>query len=253
MSRARNRRLPRLRALTALGVACVWAVACGGPQSLGGAGSVCFRADECQPGLACIPETLGSAKHICSADLSGIVSMVDGAAPDSGDMPDETGGGSGAAQAGAPATAGAPPSGGAAGRPGTGGAPGAAGASPTAGAPSGGSASAGAPAGGAPAGGAPTGGAPAAGGRRSRQWRRVRGYRRLATTRAPVSTSTGPGSLLPEKLPGIVLQVSQHLLQIVVQRFIHDQGAHGAFARLHARDQRLRVGGDGFGLSAGVV
>jgi hypothetical protein len=28
-------------------------------------------------------------------------------------------------------------------------------------------------------------------------------------------------SLLPEKLPRVVLQVTQHLLQIVVERFVH--------------------------------
>src|SRR4051812_38762853 len=134
MSCARNRPLAVLRVLAPLGLVVGWAVACGGPQPLGGTGSVCFRADECQAGLACVPETVGSAKHVCSADLTGIVSMVDGAAPDSGDMPEATGG---APQAGSPATAGAPPSAGAPGKPAAGGAPGAAGAA-AAGAPAGG-------------------------------------------------------------------------------------------------------------------
>ena len=88
-----------MRALFLLGVGGVWAVACGGPQPLGSAGTVCFRADECQAGLACVPETQGAAKHVCSGDLSGIVSMVDGAAPETGDTPDGMGG--------APAQAGA--------------------------------------------------------------------------------------------------------------------------------------------------
>src|SRR6187551_2844287 len=165
MSRARNRRLPVVRAVGLLALGSVWAVACGGPQSLGAAGSVCFRADDCQAGLACIPETMGAAKHVCSADLSGIVSMVDGAAPDSGEVPDPTGG---ASQGGAdPGTAGTEP-GGAGGKPAAGGATGAAGGVTTAGAPAGGSASAGASAGGAAAAGAPAGGSsgesPAGGG-----------------------------------------------------------------------------------------
>src|SRR6478752_4800237 len=159
MPRARNRRLSVLRALVLLVTGAVWALACGGPQPLGAQGSVCFRADDCKAGLACVPEAVGATKHVCSADLSGIVSMVDGAAPDSGEMPEAMGG---AAQAGGPATAGAAPSAGAAGKPAAGGAPGAAGAA-TAGAPAGGSASAGAPAGGAAAGGAPAAGAPAGG------------------------------------------------------------------------------------------
>jgi len=166
MSRARIGRLTVVRVLALFGSAGIWAVACGGPQPLGAAGSVCFRADQCQAGLACVPDSPGSSKHVCSADLSGIVSMVDGAAPDSGDTPSATGGGSGAGQAGAPAAAGAHPSAGAAGKSATGGAPGAAGAALTAGAPAGGSASAGAPAGGAPAAGAagaPAGGSSSAG------------------------------------------------------------------------------------------
>ncbi|MEI9951443.1 MAG: hypothetical protein WDO74_21320 [Pseudomonadota bacterium] len=157
MSRARNRPLPRVLAL--VGLAGVWVVACGGPQPLRGSGSVCFRADECQPGLACIPETPGATKHVCSADLSGIVSMVDGAAPDPAEMPEAMGGASAAPEGGGPATAGAPPSTGAAGKPATGGSPGAGGGATTAG----GSASAGAPAAGAAAGGASAAGAPAGG------------------------------------------------------------------------------------------
>jgi len=162
MSRARNRRLPVLRALVLFGLGGVWAVACGGPQPLGAAGSVCFRADDCQAGLACVAETLGAEKHVCSADLSGIVSMVDGAPLEGGDMPEATGGAPATPQAGSPATAGTEP--GAAGKP-AGGAPGSAGAAMMAGGSAGGSASAGAPAGGSAAGGgAPVGGAGAAAG-----------------------------------------------------------------------------------------
>ena len=162
MSPARNRRLPWLRALASLGLAAGWAaVACGGPQSLGGAGAVCFRADDCRAGLACVPAAPESTKRVCSADLSGIVSMVDGAAPDAGDLPDATGGSSGAAQGGDSASAGTQPGG--AGKPATGGAPGASGAAPSAGAPAAGSASAGAPAGGSAAAGASTAGGPSGG------------------------------------------------------------------------------------------
>src|SRR5436190_13130841 len=106
MSRARNRGLPILRALVLFGVGGIWAIACGGPQPLGGAGSVCFRADECQAGLACVPEKTGASKRVCSADLSGIVSMVDGARPDGGDMPEATGGSPAAPQGGSPGLAG---------------------------------------------------------------------------------------------------------------------------------------------------
>ena len=170
MSPPRNRRLSVLRALGLLGAMGVWAVACGGPQPLASAGAVCFRADECQAGLACIPESAGASKHVCSADLTRIVSMVDGAAPD-GDLPEAMGGGSGAPAAGGAATAGAKANAGAAGKPAAGGAPGVAGSASagapaggaSAGAPTAGAASGGAPAGGAPAGGAPAGGAPAGG------------------------------------------------------------------------------------------
>ncbi|MEI9939977.1 MAG: hypothetical protein WDO69_22375 [Pseudomonadota bacterium] len=164
MSRARNRSLPLLRAAALLGLTGVWAVACGGPQPLGASGSVCFRADECQAGLACVPETQGSTKHVCSADLSGIISMVDGAVPDSGDMREAMGGSSGAAQAGGPGAAGAEPGAGAAGKPAAGGAPGfAGGGAGVGGAPAGGSASAGAPAGGAAAAGSSGTGSPGGG------------------------------------------------------------------------------------------
>lgn len=68
-----------LRALTLVGLGGIWAVACGGPQELAGAGTVCFRADDCKAGLFCVPVKVGAAESRCSADLSNIVSMVDGA------------------------------------------------------------------------------------------------------------------------------------------------------------------------------
>src|SRR6478735_4562222 len=115
MSRARHRVLPVFRVLVLLGVGAVWAIACGGPQPLGAAGSVCFRADECQAGLACVPETMGATKHVCSADLSGIVSMVDGAPTEAGEMP-ETGGSAPTPEGGGPSAGGMSNSAGSAGK-----------------------------------------------------------------------------------------------------------------------------------------
>src|SRR4051794_24869891 len=86
MTCARNRRLALYRALGCAALVALWAVACGGPQELGGQGSVCFRADDCHAGLACVPESKGSTRLVCSPDLSGIVSMVDGAPPDAPGM-----------------------------------------------------------------------------------------------------------------------------------------------------------------------
>ena len=44
-----------------------------------------------------------------------------------------------------------------------------------------------------------------------------------------------------------MLQVARHLLEIVVELFVHDERADGAFALLDVRDDGLRVGGDGVG------
>jgi len=165
---ARSRRQPVLRVLILFGLGSVWAVACGGPQPLRGAGSVCFRADDCQAGLACVPETADSAKRVCSADLSGIVAMVDGAAPEAGDMPEAMAGAPATPQGGSPASAGAP---GEADKPAAGGAPSAAGGASASGGAgeaasagttaAGGAASAGAPSAGSSSGGADNGGASA--------------------------------------------------------------------------------------------
>jgi hypothetical protein len=78
MTCAGNRRLPAFRGLSLLVLTAIWA-ACAGPQEPVSSGAVCFRADDCQAGLACVPEKSDPTKRICSADLSGIVSMVDGA------------------------------------------------------------------------------------------------------------------------------------------------------------------------------
>src|SRR4051794_7838590 len=107
MSRARIGLLTLLRGLSLLGVVGAATPGCGGPQTPGEAGSVCFRADDCRPGLACVPEAEGSMKHVCSSDLSGIVSIGDGG-------PSDVAGGGASGGAGAPAGAGSPASGGAA-------------------------------------------------------------------------------------------------------------------------------------------
>ncbi len=154
MTRAGNQRLPVFRGLALLGLGAVWAAACGGPQKQAGAGAVCFRTDDCQTELACVPEAIGSSTRVCSADASGIVSMVDGAPLEAAaPMPDAAAGGS---YAGSMAT----PVGGA----------NAAGATS---APSGGAGSAGAPAKGG-SGGACGGGCS----RQRRQWRRWRHWGR---------------------------------------------------------------------------
>jgi hypothetical protein len=150
MKRARSRWLPLFRGLSLLALGSLWALACGGPQELGGAGSVCFRADDCKDGLACVPTTADPSKSTCSNDLSSIVSMVDGApAEAAAPVADASGGTAGGS--------------GSAGSAGAGGKPAAGGSSGTAGAGAAGRSSGGAPAGGAPTGGAGKGGSPAAG------------------------------------------------------------------------------------------
>ena len=172
MTRGRNRRLWLVRVLALVGLAGAWGFACGGPQKLGGPGSICFRPDDCQAGLECVPEQTGADKHVCSADLSGIVSMVDGAAPDAATGGGAVGGGPAAAgasaAAGATAAAGANAAGGARATGGASGTAGAAGKTSTAGAGghsgaanNGGS---GAMAGAPPGGGAGTAGAELGGG-----------------------------------------------------------------------------------------
>jgi len=101
--------------IAAAAPAVAWPWACGGPQELGSDGAVCYRDDDCRPGLVCAAPP-GSADRRCTSDVSGLISMVPGPEPVPAD--------SGPAQAGAPSSGGggAP---GAAGTPGTaGGAPG---------------------------------------------------------------------------------------------------------------------------------
>lgn len=66
------------RSLALLSASLVIAVACGGPQDQANENGSCFRSEDCKPGLACVPSADGS-QHVCSANLAGIVSEVDGA------------------------------------------------------------------------------------------------------------------------------------------------------------------------------
>src|SRR5450432_802411 len=111
MTRARNTSLPLFRALSILGLVATWAVACGGPPKLGDEGTVCFRPDDCRPGLACVPGAKGSTRLVCSANLEWIVSMVDGGPPE----PEATSGAGGAPASGSTGVSGGPASGGGAG------------------------------------------------------------------------------------------------------------------------------------------
>ena len=64
----------RLRAVLAgAGFAAWGAVACAGRADPNGAGGECFRAQDCQEGLICV-------EGVCTSDLSGIVSTVEGPA-----------------------------------------------------------------------------------------------------------------------------------------------------------------------------
>jgi hypothetical protein len=71
-----------LRALAMAGAAVLLPLACGGPQELLDAGATCFRSDDCKAGLACVPASPGASRRVCSSDLTGVVSEVDGAVVD---------------------------------------------------------------------------------------------------------------------------------------------------------------------------
>ena len=60
--------------------------------------------------------------------------------------------------------------------------------------------------------------------------------RAAAAKPAEIARGEACASLLPEKLPRVVLEVAEHLLQVVVQGFVHDERAHGAFAGLYPVD-----------------
>lgn len=54
------------------------AMACGGPQELGAAGTSCFRDDECEAGLICVAPMEGDINRVCSDDPTPLISNVDG-------------------------------------------------------------------------------------------------------------------------------------------------------------------------------
>jgi len=64
-----------------VGVAVLVAVACGGPQKLGGAGSTCFRDDDCAAGMICVAPTVDDIHRVCSSDPTPLISMVEGPPP----------------------------------------------------------------------------------------------------------------------------------------------------------------------------
>ena len=70
--------------------------ACGGPASQGASGAVCFRDDECEPGLVCV-------ELACSSDLGALVSF--GVGPE--DEPMDAGGDA-SAEAAVPPESGGP-------------------------------------------------------------------------------------------------------------------------------------------------
>jgi len=75
------------------------ALACGGPQEPGSAGTDCFRDDDCEPGLVCVavdPDKPG--ERVCSDDVSSLVSTVPG--PVAEPTPAEDGAGAGSEEEG---------------------------------------------------------------------------------------------------------------------------------------------------------
>src|ERR1700736_4385279 len=63
--------------------------------------------------------------------------------------------------------------------------------------------------------------------------------------RTPAAEATRPRTELlpPEHLPRVVLEVAHELLHVVVDLFVHHEGADAALALLDVRDDRLRVRG----------
>jgi hypothetical protein len=119
MSRAK-----RLRRLVPLAVGVLVAVACGGPQEPGSAGTDCFRDDDCEPGLVCAsldPAVPGD--RVCTNDVSGLVSTVPGPVSDAGVPPEGQAGAPAMVPAGGAPNSGEPPAAGAPSQPPAGGAP----------------------------------------------------------------------------------------------------------------------------------
>ncbi len=69
----------------------VVAAACGGPQEPGEEGESCYRDADCAAGLVCVPFPDG---RVCSKDISGLISQVEGPPPppDAGMPVDDAGG-----------------------------------------------------------------------------------------------------------------------------------------------------------------
>ena len=61
-------------------------------------------------------------------------------------------------------------------------------------------------------------------------------------SRAELRAGVQRTSLAPEKFPRIVLQVAKHLLDVVINFFIHDERADRAFAFFDVLHDRLSVG-----------
>jgi hypothetical protein len=72
------RRFPRVAMRLGLAVPLVVAAACGGPQEPGAEGESCYRDADCAAGLVCV----GPPKQrVCSSDVSGLISQVEGPPP----------------------------------------------------------------------------------------------------------------------------------------------------------------------------
>ena len=79
-----------MRSLAAVGsvvlVVAAWVVGCAGKQDPAGVGKDCYRDEDCQTGLVCVANTSGN--RVCSKDVKGLESMVDGPPPaDTGTAP----------------------------------------------------------------------------------------------------------------------------------------------------------------------
>ncbi|HEY8943994.1 MAG TPA: hypothetical protein VIM73_07025 [Polyangiaceae bacterium] len=69
-----------------VGLVLTVAGACGGPQGVGGAGSECFRDDECAFGMVCAVPA-GEDARVCTSDVSGLISELPPGASEGGRTP----------------------------------------------------------------------------------------------------------------------------------------------------------------------
>jgi hypothetical protein len=63
------------------------AFGCAGKQDPGGPGQDCYRDQDCKSGLVCVANA--NNNRVCSADVSGLKSMVEGPPPDAGAVMDD--------------------------------------------------------------------------------------------------------------------------------------------------------------------